>query len=457
MNSKRLLLTLLFFLQLFCYGQNIPITLKQKYQEVTLLENPKYKLYKVEQNGKYGVVNEKGNEIIPCTYESIMIMHEGISNTFYILSQNNGKYGCFDLNGKEMVPCKYDYACLLYDEPSEFLYAKIENNGKSGICSINGKEIISCKYDGVSFLTSLDQWYFSVKNNEKYGLCLMNGEEIIPCIYDQAYILHANGDIPFISVVNNKKYGLCNFDGKLMVPCKYDMAILKYNKEANYYYSIIQKGDKFGICTLDGKETIPCIWDRIGVFCNEDTGLLYILKCKNDKYGVSDINGKEIIPCDYSEISMFYDEETKSNYYGAYISYGELETYKKFNLSGNLLFEKTIEKSKLNNHSSRQNSELTKLEKTTLVLQMLLQGMQCINSYTNTYTSGNIYSRTYNTSLGQKRICSFCHGTGYNPGKERPAMYSYSEDPMTGSCEICGDKSTHYHEQCPSCRGKGYL
>lgn len=56
-----------------------------------------------------------------------------------------------------------------------------------------------------------------------------------------------------------------------------------------------------------------------------------------------------------------------------------------------------------------------------------------------------------------KKECSFCHGTGYNLSKERPPFYSYNDDPKTGSCSTCGDKSIHYHKSCASCMGKGYV
>ena len=56
-----------------------------------------------------------------------------------------------------------------------------------------------------------------------------------------------------------------------------------------------------------------------------------------------------------------------------------------------------------------------------------------------------------------KEICSFCHGTGKNPAKERPAFYDYSsEDYSSHPCEICGSRSNHWHDDCPSCGGKGY-
>jgi tetratricopeptide (TPR) repeat protein len=56
-----------------------------------------------------------------------------------------------------------------------------------------------------------------------------------------------------------------------------------------------------------------------------------------------------------------------------------------------------------------------------------------------------------------KRICTSCNGTGKNSARERPALYSYSNEDYSGPrCSICGDRSNHYHKDCPSCLGKGY-
>jgi hypothetical protein len=61
------------------------------------------------------------------------------------------------------------------------------------------------------------------------------------------------------------------------------------------------------------------------------------------------------------------------------------------------------------------------------------------------------------TAVKGRQVCSFCHGTGQNPARERPAFYNYNDEDFTSStCSICGSSSNHYHKSCPSCMGKGY-
>ena len=541
MRRKIALLLITIFVFFASYGQRIPKKIEKKYQEVELFQEAGYKRYKVKNNGRWGLLDDKGNEVLSCCFDWLYISstYAGENSTFYIVTKLDGKEGLYDINGKkifpfiyksaslryeqdsqtfyvavkkdekygicqmdgkEIIPCIYEQAFIKFDKDSKYLYAQVKNGGKYGICQMDGKEIIPCIYEQafikfdkdskylyaqvkkegkygicqmddkgiipciyeqayVSFDKDSKYLYAQVKKEGKYGICQMDGKEIIPCIYENVYVSSTTEGIPYIKISNNSKWGLCNLSGKILVPCKYEQTRLEYIKESNFYYAIVNDKEKYGICTLNGIEIVPCIYEYVEIQREETNGLLYVLKNLNGKIGISNISGDEIIPCKYNYVSMSYDEETKSNYYFAINSDDNVYSIKHFNLLGNLIYEKTLKKSQSNttNYKSKQHEELPKLKKTAIILRILAQGMQSMNSYMNTYSSGNIYLRPDSPSYSrQKQTCSFCHGTGYNPGKERPPFYSYSDDPMTGSCEICGDKSNHYHKSCPSCRGKGY-
>ena len=113
-----------------------------------------------------------------------------------------------------------------------------------------------------------------------------------------------------------------------------------------------------------------------------------------------------------------------------------------------------------------------KSARTQGVLQAISQSLAAVSNalngaVNNVTTSGGLPSSytAYSTSSlnkvnSTKRSipCSLCHGTGKNPTKERPAFYSYNEETYSNSpCSVCGDRSNHYHKDCPSCGGKGEL
>jgi tetratricopeptide (TPR) repeat protein len=62
------------------------------------------------------------------------------------------------------------------------------------------------------------------------------------------------------------------------------------------------------------------------------------------------------------------------------------------------------------------------------------------------------------TSGKQSKTCSSCNGTGYNSARERASFYSYSSDIKDNPpCDVCGDRSDHYHKSCSVCRGTGHV
>lgn len=462
MKKLFLLLLISSICSFYSYGEDIPKKLKKKYAEIEKIDKETIELYRVKVNGKFGLVDKKDKVIMPSVYDWLSVSEvyrETSPYKFYVSATLNGKEALFDINGKELFPFIYESVRLDYEEDSKYLYVSVKKNGKWGICQMDGKEIFPCEYESAFLDYEKDSKYLSarVKKNGKEGICNLDGKEIIPCEYESAYVRSTiQGHIPYVSIENNdKKKGICNIDGEILVPCKYESAWLDYLEEADFFYAKVANGeDKQGICTLDGKEVMPCKYKFVNVDCEEKSGLLYIKKY-NGKYGVSDINGNEVIPCEYDIVGMCYDEETESNYYLATNISDKLFVCKHLSLSGRLIKQTIIERnqSDLTQSESEQPSQMSKLEKTATVLQILAAGMQNMTSYMNISSSRNIYGTSYTR---QQQTCSFCKGTGNNPKMERPPFYSSIDDPMNGSCNVCGDKSNHYHKICPSCKGRGY-
>ena len=92
----------------------------------------------VKKDGKYGILNKAGEEIVPPIYDSqIMLNGEGL-----YLIKREGKYGYINAEGKEIVPPMYDDADLFFSEG----VAKVKRDGKCGFINKEGKEIIPPTY-----------------------------------------------------------------------------------------------------------------------------------------------------------------------------------------------------------------------------------------------------------------------------------------------------------------------
>jgi hypothetical protein len=107
----------------------------------------------VNLNGKYGVINDKGQEIVPCKYEFVSNYVDGLAKV-----KMNNKVGLIDTQGKEVVSPKYDKISLFNKG-----MAKVELNKKFGYLGKDGKEIVPCKFEAVNY--NFVQGYFELAEN----------------------------------------------------------------------------------------------------------------------------------------------------------------------------------------------------------------------------------------------------------------------------------------------------
>lgn len=89
-----------------------------EYDDISILDELN-KLYLVEKNGKYGVLNEMGQTVVYAEYDSIGITNkeefkdENIRNYSLLFEEcipvnNDGKVGIIDIEGNEKLRCVYD-------------------------------------------------------------------------------------------------------------------------------------------------------------------------------------------------------------------------------------------------------------------------------------------------------------------------------------------------------------
>lgn len=288
-----------------------------------------------QTDGKYGLIDTNGSEIIPCDYDNISNLKNG-----YATISKDKKCGLIDENGKIIIPCIYQ------NIDGEFVegFMPVKKNDKWGFINENGEEIIPCKYDIVhNFSEGFALFY---NNDEKYGFINTSGKEVIPytlSIADdfnsglafviksgQAGFIDSNGVFSYKIISNGeKKYGIKNTNDKEILPCKYDILmtafkngfkvyddnktyfINKYGKMLNSYDGPVSfenglfnahRDDKYGFIDKSGKEVIPLIYEWTGTFSE---GLVKVKK--NSKYGFVNNFGKEIVPCIYDEVDDFFN------------------------------------------------------------------------------------------------------------------------------------------------------
>lgn len=137
-------------------------------------------LKKEYPNGKYGIINSKGEYVVNCIYDMIF----PFSESYIAVVKLNNKWGCIDEMGNIIVPIKYDCINEFQNGLASTLY-----NGKWGIINAMGETIVPFVYEKVLYVgeTLSLQLGNNIYEFDNQGLFLnLNKEYLIPQ-FDMGY------------------------------------------------------------------------------------------------------------------------------------------------------------------------------------------------------------------------------------------------------------------------------
>ncbi len=203
------------------------------YDKIANLDYGEDELYSVSKNKLYGMVSrQKGQEIVSCVYENSFYFDDGIISTLgaVALVYKNKKAGLLTAEGKEIVPCLYDggkrpFADLDYEN-----FYLVRQNKKAGVIDTVGRQVIQCIYDDIKISDSGSE-VFEVRKNGKYGSCSFAGKEIVAPIYDKPFFFE--GDFSLVKLKGN--YGVINKKGETVVPFTYSKESEAFDKMMKLY------------------------------------------------------------------------------------------------------------------------------------------------------------------------------------------------------------------------------
>jgi len=229
-----------------------------------------------KEDGKWGVINRKGKEIIEPVFDDISKI-DFLNETNLIDVQLNGKWGVYNFEGKEIV------------KP---LYFK----------SLNSEVILPTRIISIK----QDNTFINGNLNLVFGLMDSNFNVIITPKY--AWLKEASlrslrlNNFVASKVGSPKKYGLIDIEENIIFDFKYEN-ISQLSKDL----VSINKGGKWQILNSKGFSVNNTIYDAIGYLKNKR-----VLVMKNNSMGYIDEKGKEVISCVYSNAENF-DEKGIAN------------------------------------------------------------------------------------------------------------------------------------------------
>jgi hypothetical protein len=241
-------------------------------------------VYDMTRQGKTGIVDHSGKQILPFLYEYVERIES--SNTMKLFRVRNSKlYGVTDFSGKIIIPVIYERVELINQAfGTTNKYYSVTKNGKTGIIDDVGKQIIPCEYTRIS---GFQGKYLAASTNGRYGLISWSNKVVVPFIYDE---IHNNGN-NYVYTLDHKA-GLLDSVGKVLISPRYD-----YIDQPFHNALFVHIGNKVGMIDEGGKTLLDPVYDHYSICGNETIQIE-----KNHLMGLIDYRGKVIYPCKYTYI-----------------------------------------------------------------------------------------------------------------------------------------------------------
>ena len=325
-KKKRILIPILVILILiviaigFLFIKNKKDENDKKNYQIEKIE--KYNYFLLNSEGKYGVIDDKGNIILNAKYDDVKIPNPSkavfVCYTEESTSVINEKQEQIlsQYNGIEPIKLKNIASDLVY-EKNILTY---KESDKYGIIDFEGNKLTDAIYDSIESLTYREGELLT-KKDDKYGVININGYTIIDNLYDDIssdLIISEKERKELGYIVQNRnsdgiKYGYIDKNGQLKLDLEYN-EITRVNDEEQVYI-IASKNGKYGF--IKNYETVVDFSYQDIEFDVENK--ILILK-KGIKYGVVDLNGNTIIPIENEDIDIngiyiYTQKENSQNVY----------------------------------------------------------------------------------------------------------------------------------------------
>lgn len=228
------------------------------------------------KDGHWGVIDKKGNVMIPFKYEALGSFSEGLARV-----KINNKYGFINKQGIIAISAQYDFANDFCDG-----FATVARNDsssatglRSGFIDRQGKLIAPMEYEvlAASFSEGLISVAAPVHNSAgewvgwRYGYLDTNGTLVVPTIYYSAAPFSdglAMVNIPegwdgTAGSAGINRYGFIDKHGKVVVPLKYTSASM-FSEGLAKVATGSGGSSKGGYIDTTGKEIIPLTSTQYG-------------------------------------------------------------------------------------------------------------------------------------------------------------------------------------------------
>jgi hypothetical protein len=248
----------------------------------------------VEKDDLCGLHDLEGNEVHPCSFETISSFTDGMA-----CARKDGKWGIIDADGNWIIRNKFDQI----DDPSEGL-AFAKESGKWGYVNMNGEWVINPEWNTASSISRFVGGVAGVKDDSgKFVLINKRGEALTKPSSTLGLYAIADG---MRRVKVGRKYGYLTETGEMAIKPAYDDA----RDFENGWALVNMKVDKVPVWTFINHE--GCY----GPTYESEIWLRRLTKVKEGgKIALLDSNGVMIAPFIFSRV-----DDTKDGFTPAQIA-----------------------------------------------------------------------------------------------------------------------------------------
>ena len=272
--------------------------IKPTYDEMIVIPNPikdificTYDIDYSAQTYKTKVLNASGKEILT-NYSKVQVIENKDANKIWyedniLIYEKDGLYGLIDFAGKKITEAEYTNIYALEGIAKSIV---IEKDGKKGIVNSSlGQVVLECKYSDISIVSETADDGYIVNLNGKYGIISASGKTVLEPQYKE--IKHVTG---------NNMYAVVDDAGNKIIDSNLNVIIdngFEDVKSIDGENIIIKNGDKFGVINKSNEAKIPVEYEDLKYSYDN-----YYIAKKNGLYGIISLDN--VVCTDFSYTSL---------------------------------------------------------------------------------------------------------------------------------------------------------
>ena len=309
-SKKKIIILIVILLIIIAVAVGITMYLNnQRYNyELSEISNDQIQYYKLEQDGKYGVIDREGNIVVEPVYSTIDIPNPTLP--VFIKSDDGQNFSAIDNNGKNILTGYESVEAISINNissniPYEKTVLKYKQGGLYGLIDMQGNKITDNIYNSI---TNIDykEGNLKVEQNGQYGVINIKGTTIIKPeyesiiadgYYDEETKYERAGFILRIKTDDGYKFGYADRKGKIILEPLYNEISRITEITGDDIFLITANNGRYGV-VKNGKEVLKNDFTDINFDQNNN---LLILQ-KDNSWGVVDLEGNNIVPIDYDNI-----------------------------------------------------------------------------------------------------------------------------------------------------------